>query len=150
MKLFILLIFIPAIAFAYTDVEVMKLIDQKISGHSDSLIKIVSLFMAIAGILFGWLFYLINSNRRLTLDLESNRHKEHRELMRKMEESFDHVNEKINKHTLHVANHYIRDEKVEKMLERAVHPLHEQMKMFQQTMNNYFSMPVRVTEKNGE
>ena len=157
MKLFIFmgLMFMPILGFAdhslshsgYTDLQIVNLINEKIHDHSVITISVVAMFMAGLGGTLVWLFIMINENKKIVLDMEEERHKNHTILMGKIEESYTHVDEKLNKHVLHVANNYTRDDKIERMMERTVRPVQDQLTVLQNSLNDHFNQKSRHTDK---
>lgn len=129
---------LPILAFAYTDVEILQLIDKEIENYTRTVLTVVTFFLMGVGLLLGWLFYMINSNRSLLLQLETTRHEELASFIRNVEENYNNIEEKLNRHKLHIANNYIRDEKVEKLLEHAIKPLQDQITTLNSTIMNHF------------
>ena len=133
--LIIMLLIMPEALLAMTDIEVVKLIEASIDNHASTTVQFLMAVSAISSILLGWLFYLINANRKAINFAEESRHRDQKEVMDKL----DKYKEKLEKHTLHVANHYIRDEKVEKLLEHAVKPLQDQITALQKLITEHFN-----------
>lgn len=148
MKRFLLgtiLLLIPIMATGdYTDAEVVKLINSEIASHSVTTLGIVSLFLTGLGGCLVWLFYLINENKKIVLDMEDSRQHNHGILMDKIDESY----KKISEHEIHVANNYTRDDKIERMLERTVKPMQEQLTTLQHSLNDHFNQRSRQADSN--
>lgn len=147
MVLVLLIWFMPLIVMAYTDAEIVALISESISEHSTITLAIVSLFLTGLGGSLIWLFTMVNQNRKSVIEHEELRHIEHIEVLKKMEESCDHVDAKLNKHALDVAQNYVRDEKIEKMLERTMKPLQDQLINMQRMISHHYSSTLRRGDK---
>lgn len=146
--LFFILIILPLTSvYSYTDLEITNLINEKIHSHAITTISIVAIFMAGLGGTLIWLFFMINDNKKIVLEMEDERHKNHNILMGKIEQSYTHVDEKLNKHVLNVANNYTRDDKIERMMERTVKPMQEQLTTLQNSLNDHFNQRSRHTDK---
>lgn len=130
----------------YTDHQIRDLIDSRITDHSTTTLTIVSFFISGLGGSLVWLFFMIQGNRRAILELDESRHSNHNMIMGKIEESYMHVDEKLNKHVLHVANNYTRDDKIERMMERTVKPMQNQLTALQHSLNDHFNQRSRVSD----
>ena len=151
----LILVLMPLIVFGdhaithpgYSDLEIVNLINGKIRDHAKTTISIVAMFMAGLGGTLVWLFFLINEHKKVVMEMEEVRYKNHSILMGKIDESYTHVDEKLNKHVLHVANNYTRDDKIERMMERTVKPMQNQLTLLQNSLNDHFSNKSRYTDK---
>lgn len=149
----LILILMPIVVAAdtgYTNLEIVNLVNERIHNYAITTISIVSIFITGLGGTLVWLFTLINDNKKivvkiiddnkkLALKIEESRHNNHHALMGKIEESYTHVDEKLNKHVLHVATKYIRDDKIERMVEKAVKPIQDQLTNLQNSLNEHFT-----------
>ena len=138
-----ILVLMPLAVYGFTELQITNLINEKIHDHAIMTVSIVAMFMAGLGGTLVWLFFMINENKKIVLEMEEERHRNHTILMGKIEESYTHVDEKLNKHVLHVANNYTRDDKIERMMERTVKPVQDQLTTLQNSLNDHFNQRSR-------